>query len=108
MNGDISHGLPPLCTSGNRIVDTQTGESVILRGVNRSGLEYSEPADGGFLSSAGLSWREVREIVQGWGANVIRLPINQDWVLHGRGGCSAESYRQSLDSVIGWAASAGA
>jgi endoglucanase len=108
MNGYISHGLPPLCTSGNRIVDTQTGESVILRGVNRSGLEYSEPADGGFLSSAGLSWCEVREIVQGWGANVIRLPINQDWVLHGRGGCSAESYRQSLDSVIGWAASAGA
>ena len=84
MNGDLSHGLPPLCTWGDRIVVAQTGESVILRGVNRSALEYSEPADGDFLSSAGLSWFDVREIVQSWGANVIRLPINQDWVLHGR------------------------
>jgi hypothetical protein len=31
-----------LTTRGNRIVDIETDEPVLLRGVNRSGLEYSQ------------------------------------------------------------------
>jgi hypothetical protein len=107
VNG-ISHDLPPLRTSGNRIVNAVTGELVTPRGVNRSGLEYSEPGDIGFLASAGISQTEIQSIVREWGANIIRLPFNQDWALNGRGRFSAESYRQSLDRAIDWAAELGA
>lgn len=108
VNGEISHGLPQLCTSGNRITDAVSGELTSLRGINRSGLEYSEPTEDGFLTSAALSQREIEEIVRGWGANVIRLPFNQDWAMRGRGNFSGESYRQALDQVISWGAALGA
>jgi len=108
VNGEISHGLPPLRTAGNRIVDALTGKLVRLRGINRSGLEYSEPAHGGFLTSASLTRADTEEIVSGWGANVIRLPFNQDWAMRGRGSFSAECYREALDQVISWAAALGA
>ena len=108
MTGEISHGLPRLCTSGNRITDARSGELATLRGINRSGLEYSEPSGDGFLTSAALSQPEIEEIVRGWGANVIRLPFNQDWAMRGRGNFSAEGYRGALDQVISWAAALGA
>src|SRR5262245_5016114 len=105
MRGELSSGLPPLTTAGNRIVRADTGEPILLRGVNRSGLEYSEPDEEGFLSSAEISQAEIGAIVQDWGANIIRLPFNQDWVLRGRGAWSAEAYRTALDRVIRWASS---
>lgn len=108
MNGEISHGLPQLRTSGNRITDALTGKLITLRGINRSGFEYSEPVEDGFLTSAALSQQDIEEIVRGWGANVIRLPFNQGWAMRGRGSFSAECYRQALDQVISWAAALGA
>jgi len=108
MNGELSHDLPQLITSGNRILRADTKQPVLLRGVNRSGLEYSEPSDAGFLAAAGLTQDEIREIVFNWRANIIRLPFNQDWVLRGRHGHSAGEYMASLDDVISWAAALGA
>jgi hypothetical protein len=52
MRGELSHGLPELATSGNRIIDADSGEPVLLRGVNRSGLEYTDPTAAGFLAAA--------------------------------------------------------
>lgn len=104
----LSHGLPPLVTAGNQILRADTGGVVRLRGMNRSGLEYSEPGSRGFLEAAGLTREEVAEIVLNWNANVIRLPFNQDWALNGRGTYSAEDYRAALDQVIDWAAGFGA
>lgn len=97
-----------LAASGNRIIDIKTGSPVLLRGVNRSGLEYSEPDEDGFASAAGLSRYEIRHIVQDWKCNIIRLPFNQDWALNGRAGRSAESYLQDIDRVIDWASCYGA
>ena len=108
MDGELSNGLPCLTTVGNRIVRADTKETVLLRGLNRSGLEYSEPDEQGFLSAAEISRSEIRTIVEGWGANIIRLPFNQDWVLHGRGGWTADAYRRALDQVIRWASGFGA
>jgi endoglucanase len=108
MNGELSHDLPALITSGNRILRADTKSEILLRGVNRSGLEYSEPDAGGFLSAANLTRDEIREIISGWGSNVIRIPFNQDWCLNGRGGHSAEEYLSALDQVISWAAEMGA
>ncbi len=106
--GDLSHGLPALGALGNRIVQRDTAAVIHLRGVNRSGMEYAEPGELGFLHSSGISAQELREIVQTWNCNVIRIPFNQDWVLRGRGGHSVEEYRLALDQIVDWAASFGA
>lgn len=97
-----------LSTFGNRIIDAATGATVLLRGVNRSGLEYSEPDEDGFVSAAGMSRYEVRYLVRDWKCNIIRLPFNQDWVLNGRGGRSGEDYLRDIDRVIDWASTYGA
>src|SRR5262245_11518407 len=105
---ELSHDLPWLETSGTRILRSDTMQPALLRGVNRSGLEYTEPIDGGFLAAAGFTEDEVRRIVSDWGANIIRVPFNQDWALRGRKDCSPEEYRASLDQVISWASALGA
>jgi endoglucanase len=108
MPTPFSHSLPRLRTSGNRIIKSTTGEPVLLRGLNRSGLEYSDPDEQGFLSGASLSRNEIQFISQSWRCNIIRLPFNQDFVLHGHNGRTAEEYRQALDQVIYWASMFGA
>jgi endoglucanase len=86
--------LPPLITSGNRILRSDTSQEVLLRGVNRSGLEYT--------AAGSITEEEIREIVVGWGANILRLPFNQDWALH------SDNYLASIDQVISSAAQWGA
>jgi aryl-phospho-beta-D-glucosidase BglC (GH1 family) len=108
MNGRLSNGLPLLRTSGNRIINSVSGKPVILRGVNRSGLEYAGPDEQSFLSGASISRAEIELIVRGWGCNIIRLPFNQDFVLRGRSGRTGEEYQQALDQVIYWASLFGA
>ena len=108
MPGELSHDLPQLATRDNHVVRSDTMYPILLRGVNRSGLEYTDPSDAGFLAAAELTNAEVREIVSGWRANVIRLPFNQDWALHGRCGHSASEYLDAIDQVISWAAELGA
>jgi endoglucanase len=76
--------------------------------LNRSGLEYSDPDEQGFLSGAGICRAEVQAIVKEWGSNIVRLPFNQDFVLRGRNGLPPEQYQQALDQVIAWNAMFGA
>src|SRR4051794_1410651 len=108
MGSELSRDLPWLATSGPHILPADTMLPVLLRGVNRSGLEYSEPNDGGFLAAAGITEDEIGRIVSDWGANIIRVPFNQDWALRGRNGRPAEEYRAALDQVISWASALGA
>jgi endoglucanase len=88
--------LPALTTAGADIVRRDTGEPVILRGVNRSGLEYAAP------DQHGITAAELDEITGPWNARILRLPFNQDWVLHRPG------YLETLDQVIAQAAERGA
>ena len=108
MKGQLSNGLPGLGTSGNQIINLATLEPVILRGVNRSGLEYAGPDEQGFLSGASLSRSEIQQIFREWRSNIIRLPFNQDFVIRGRLGWSGEEYQRALDQVISWASALGA
>ncbi|MEO5924397.1 MAG: glycoside hydrolase family 5 protein [Bryobacteraceae bacterium] len=87
-----SNTLSRLSVDGSRVVDSK-GEPVLLRGVNRSGLEYSQCS----IPSA-----ELEFITQNWGGNVVRVPFNQDWVLN------AEGYLGLLDEAIAVAARNGA
>ena len=104
----LSDCLPVLITQGNRIITSNSREPVLLRGVNRSGMEYSEPNDEGFASAAGISQEEIECIVKDWNCNILRIPINQDWALNGRRANSSESYLEDLDRIIRWAAGCGA
>ena len=108
MDGGLSNGLPFLATSGNRIVVANKGKPILLRGVNRSGMEHCEPDVDGFCSAAGVSRAEIEFIVKGWNCNIVRLPFNQDWALNGRNGHSSEEYLLSLDQIISWASRYGA
>jgi hypothetical protein len=108
MNGELSNGLAALGTSGNHIISLDTGEPILLRCVNRSGLEYAGPDEQGFLSGASLSRSEIEFIVKEWRCNIIRLPFNQDFVLRGRLGHSGEEYQSAIDQVISWASLFGA
>jgi endoglucanase len=104
----LSNGLPRLAVDGRQIVNAASRQRVLLRGVNRSGLEYAEPDARGFLESAGISESEIAHVVRDWKANIIRLPFNQDWALNGRGSLSAAAYLGAIDQVIFWASRAGA
>ncbi|HEY7211234.1 MAG TPA: cellulase family glycosylhydrolase [Bryobacteraceae bacterium] len=88
----VAQQLPPLRTAGNRIVNAQTGHAILLRGINRSGFEYNSCAD---IPEAEL------DHIASWGANIVRLPFNQDWAL------GSEAYREALDRVIAMAAARG-
>ncbi len=66
---------------------------VILRGINCSRLEYSQ---------TGFSEPEFDEIAD-WGANLIRLPFNQQWAL-ARPSYDPEPYLKIIDWVIEQAA----
>lgn len=102
----LSCRLPPLHTRGTKIVNAETSEPVRLRGVNRSGLEYSAPAYPGSLATAGISEAEFDEIAD-WGANLVRIPFNQSWALR-TSGYDPEAYLAALDQVIAMAAERGA
>ena len=51
---------------------------------------------------------DLREMIERWGANVVRLPLNQDFALNGRADRSAEDYLRAIDRVVDWAARFGA
>ena len=108
MRGGLSSGLPWLAVDGREIVTAESREPVLLRGLNRSGLEYAEPAERGFLDTAGITEAEIAWMVREWGANIIRVPFNQDWTLNGRVDHPAAEYLAALDQVIFWASRAGA
>ena len=104
----LSNQLPWLAASGRAIVTAGSTQPIHLRGINRSGLEYAEPGQNGFLEAAAISQSEIDRIVGGWGANLLRIPFNQDWALNGRGSFSAEAYLDALDRIVSWASRAGA
>ncbi len=99
MAARLSHNLHPLTIADGLIVDGITNEHVILRGVNRSGLEYSPPIGNGSLANAGITEAEIEHIVTDWHARIIRLPFNQAWAL-ARDGYDPEPYLEAIDSVI--------
>jgi endoglucanase len=83
-----------LSTKGNRIVDDMD-RTMVLRGVNRSGLEYNKKGNK-------IGETEIRFICAEWKAGIIRIPFNEDWILND------PSYNRRLDRVIGWIVSNGA
>ncbi|SRR6266566_577754 len=103
-SGKISGGLPWLFTNENQVINAETRNPVLLRGINWSGLQYAEPNEKGFLDGAHLTEAVFKKMITEWGANIVRLPFNQDWVLRGRRGHSAIEYIAAIRQAVAWAA----
>jgi hypothetical protein len=96
---------------GRELVRLDTGAPIRLRGVNRSGLEYADPGPAGrgaaaFLDSVAFDEADLRRIAA-WGANVVRVPFTQEFVLGGRGAATGADYLAALDQVVTWAEACG-
>ena len=76
-------------TEGKHIYDAR-GKKHIFRGVNRPG--YEDKLDGDFR----LHKNEFPEMAR-WGANAVRIPINQHWWL-----TDQQGYRAKIAQVIAW------
>lgn len=88
--------LPRLMVAGRTLVERDTGRAVVLRGVNRAGLEYDS------RTHAGITEAEIRSLCLHHGCRVLRFPLNQDWVLRRSG------YLDELAQVADWTAAHGA
>ena len=79
---------PALSVSGNHLQNS-SGQSVRLKGVNIMGYEYTPGGD--HVTSSVVP-------ALNWGAQIIRLPINQDyWMGYG---VNAATYRAAIDNVV--------
>lgn len=93
--------LSKLHVEGKYVKD-ETGNVVILRGVNHAGYEYDYNGD---WRGAGATWEErVKnnlDTMKNWGINCLRLPFNQGWW---RGLWAppqgVEAYRTQFDYII--------
>jgi hypothetical protein len=101
----LSADLPWLRADRNRIVN-DAGDVVVLRGIVRNGMESTErngldPTGTQRVTTrevAGIEQAEIRELVHDWGANLIRFPLNQEWIL------TRVDYLANLDRIVEWAA----
>jgi hypothetical protein len=75
-----------LMVAGNQLVTVNNGCTVVLKGIDYSGLEISPSGNGygvGMTVISGVAMANmvggVAEAVTAWHANLIRLPLNQDF-----------------------------
>lgn len=80
-------GISGYTVVGNKINDPN-GKQVLLRGVDRPSLEWSQTGEQLSLSDYTL--------MAGWGSNVVRLATNQDFWL------ASTAYAQTIDQQITW------
>lgn len=84
---------------GNRLVDARTGRDFVPRGVNWTSFEYA-CAQGWGLSSLDTSGGTPTPgdaqaaAIATWGANTVRLPLNQDCWLGTRGAPVSDQYEE--------------
>jgi hypothetical protein len=81
---------------GNRLVDDRTGQVFVPRGVNWSSFEYACAQGWGYSAldalSAGDQVTSEAQAISAWGANSVRLPLNQDCWLGTRGAPVSDQY----------------
>ncbi len=72
--GGSSGPAPQLHVSGNKLLNG-SGQQVILRGVNRSGAEYSCVNGTGIFD--GEMDQAAINAIKSWGSDVVRMPLNE-------------------------------
>lgn len=92
---------------GQQLLDG-ANHTVILRGVNRSGSEYACIQGWGFFD--GPSDLASVQAIASWGANAVRIPMNEDCWLNINGAPPAYSgaaYQNAISSYVSTVQSAG-
>lgn len=82
---------------GSRLVDERTGAQFVPRGVNWSSFEYACAQGWGMsvLDTMGPDAYETEAAaIADWGANTVRLPLNQDCWLGTRGAPVSDQYEE--------------
>ena len=77
----VDTGAPHPVVAGNRLVDSRSDATFVPRGVNWSSFEYA-CTQGWGMSSIDAIGRDAYEAeaaaIADWGANTVRVPLNQD------------------------------
>jgi hypothetical protein len=85
---------------GNKIQNA-AGNTVILRGVNRSGTEYKCVQNGGIFD--GPDTLASVAAIATWHANAVRIPLNEDCWLDINGitaGAGGDAYKQAIAAYV--------
>jgi len=91
---------------GNLLVDGPGGgHVVVLRGINRSGLEYACIQGWGFFDSPHPNRIDDPSMIAAmkrWNINVVRVPVNEDcWLgLHTAPGRGGRPYRRIVEAYV--------
>ena len=95
-DGVVETGAPHPVVEGNRIVDARSGREFVPRGVNWSSFEYACAQGWGMSSLDSVVARDPAaaqaKAIARWGANTVRLPLNQDCWLGTRGAPVSDQY----------------
>jgi len=94
-------GVLSVAVCGNKLVD-QSGATVQLRGVNRSGTQYMCVDGGGFFD--GPTDSTSLNYIKSWGANAVRVSLNEDCWLGINGVPAAyggTNYQNAIASYVG-------
>lgn len=88
---------------GNRLVDARSGRQFVPRGVNWSSFEYACAQGWGVSALDTVIARDPAaheaEAIAAWGANTVRLPLNQDCWLGTRGAPVSDEFQERTVQV---------
>lgn len=93
--------IPVVEVDGRRLVDGE-GDPLQLRGVNRSGAEYS-CVQGHGIFDGGVGRADIAAM-KSWQINTVRIPLNEDCWLGARGldpALSGAAYRDAITDYVG-------
>lgn len=94
----VETGAAHPVVDGNRIVDARSGRDFVPRGVNWSSFEYACAQGWGYSALDNVVARDPAtaeaEAIRDWGANTVRLPLNQDCWLGTRGAPVSDQYQE--------------
>jgi len=87
-----------LHVQGNQLLNG-SGQRVVLRGVDRMGMEYECVQGGGLFGGVPVDLASVNGI-KTWHANIVRLPLNEHCWLGTEGSPSGATYQQGVESYV--------
>lgn len=106
----VDTGAAQPVVDGNRLVDARSGATFVPRGVNWSSFEYACAQGWGLSSLDALAGRDVyaaeAAAIADWGANTVRLPLNQDCWLGTRGAPVSDQFEER--TPLGYRSAVGA